>query len=217
MRPKSFAQFTLIAVVAVLLIPCQLGGQENQSDKAGDQWHHRFVLTSTAFTNGGTLPLSMAYDQAGCAPNGEIGGNQSPQMSWTRPKPGTQSFVVILFDPVASFTHWGMYNISPDATGLPENAGVADSTYGEQINNDYDFGEQYDGPCPPTTLTPTTHEYVLTVYALDENLTLPKGSADFPPGSEILYHKLIEAARGGHILESASIHGFFSAVSTNSK
>jgi hypothetical protein len=47
---------------------------------------------------------------------------------------------------------------------------------------------------------------------MDVELGLPKGSADFPPDGEILSHKLIEAGHDGHILESASSGGFFSAV-----
>jgi Raf kinase inhibitor-like YbhB/YbcL family protein len=209
MKAKATVLFSLIGLAAVLVMPFQLGGQENHFD--------RFVVTSTTFTNGGTLPLSMAYNASGCAPNGEIGGDLSPEVSWKNAPEGTRSFVVILFDPVASFTHWGMYNIAADVRELPEGAGAAGSSYGLQVDNDYQFGEQYDGPCPPTTLTPTTHEYVLTVYALDTELPVAKVVGDFLPGSEILYHELLHAAREGHILTSASIHGFFSAVSTDAQ
>jgi Raf kinase inhibitor-like YbhB/YbcL family protein len=214
MKSKSPVQFIAMALLVALTIPLQLGGQENQVDQ--NEKVEAFVLTSTTFRDGGKLPVSMALNESGCAPdinnNGGIGGDESPQMSWTRPMRGTRSFVVILFDHTDGFTHWGMYNISPEATGLPQgNAGIAGSPFGQQVDNDFGLGEQYDGPCPPTSLTPATHEYVLTVYALDVELTLPKGSADFPPDGEILFHKLIEAGREGHILQSASIRGFLSA------
>ena len=214
MKSKSLVQFIAMALLVALTIPLQLGGQENQVNQ--NEKEEPFVLTSTTFRDGGKLPLSMALNESGCAPdinnNGGIGGDESPQMSWTRPMRGTRSFVVILFDHTDGFTHWGMYNISPEATGLPQGtAGMAGSPFGQQVDNDFGLGEQYDGPCPPTNLTPATHEYVLTVYALDVELTLPKGSADFPPDGEILFNKLIEAGREGHILQSASIRGFFSA------
>jgi Raf kinase inhibitor-like YbhB/YbcL family protein len=214
MKSKALTQFIAIALLGTLTVPLQLGGQENQPIQNENE--EPFVLTSATFKDGGTLPVSMALNESGCAPdvnnNGGIGGDESPQMSWTRPKRGTRSFVVVLFDRTAGFTHWGMYNISPEAKGLPQGTpGMDGSPFGQQVGNDFGLGEQYDGPCPPTSLTPATHEYVLTVYALDVELTLPKGSTDFPPNGEILFHALIEAGREGHILQSASIRGFFSA------
>ncbi|HEY6303703.1 MAG TPA: hypothetical protein VIX14_11605 [Terriglobales bacterium] len=56
--------------------------------------------------------------------------------------PGTAGFVVTVYDATAAFTHWGMYNISPTATGLPENAGVAGSQCGNQILNDFLVGQE---------------------------------------------------------------------------
>jgi hypothetical protein len=56
---------------------------------------------------------------------------------------------------------------------------------------------------------PTSHEYVFTVYAPDMVLPTLPSYGDLPPGAEALYHALIAAGRGGHILKSASITGFF--------
>jgi Raf kinase inhibitor-like YbhB/YbcL family protein len=167
--------------------------------------HVDFQLSSTTFQDGGTVPLSMVYNLCTAYPNG---ANASPQLSWRGVPPHARTFTVIMYDTVASFTHWGMYNISSKTGELPENAGVAGSTVGTQIAND--FGDlNYDGPCPPTQLTPVSHTYVITVYALDEELhTLPTVGA-FPPGAEALYHALIAAGRDGHILGTASITGFF--------
>jgi len=50
------------------------------------------------------------------------------------------------------------------------------------------------------------------VYALDIKLPTLPSFGDFLPGSQALYHALIAAARGGHILDSASITGFYSAA-----
>ena len=173
-----------------------------------------FQVSSTTFTNDATLPLSMLYNNIvngsnTCSLNGSPGGNQSPELSWTNAPPHTASFVVTLFDTTASFTHWGMYNIAATATGLPENAGVLGSTYGKQIFNDFGFGEEYDGPCPPAGYKPYAHDYVVTVYALDTLLELPS-SANFPANSETLYQALIRAGRGGHILRSSTIFGLYS-------
>ena len=65
---------------------------------------------------------------------------------------------MVLYDVTAAFTHWGMYNIAPQWTGLPENAGVANSPYGRQIYNDFFVGPEYDGPCPPANVAPDAHQ-----------------------------------------------------------
>jgi hypothetical protein len=118
-----------------------------------------------------------------------------------------------MYDVTASFTHWGMYNVSPGTTELPANAGAAGSRFGTQVNNDFGVGDlSYDGPCPPASLTPQIHHYVFTVYALDTKLPTFPSFGQFLPGAEALYHGLISAGQGGHILDSASISGFYSAA-----
>jgi phosphatidylethanolamine-binding protein (PEBP) family uncharacterized protein len=104
-----------------------------------------------------------------------------------------------------------MYNISPSRTGLPENAGVADSHYGEQVQNEVSMGAQYDGPCPPANVPPNVHHYVFTVYALDTMLDL-QASANFPGRAPNLYEALVQAGRDGDILDSASITGLYSST-----
>jgi len=175
-----------------------------------------FQLSSTTFTNGATLPISMIHNvivngSNACSLDGSPGGNQSPELSWTNAPRRTVSFVVTLYDTTAAFTHWGMYNIPPTATGLPENAGVAGSTYGRQIFNDFFVGAEYDGPCPPANVKPYAHHYVFTVYALDTVLSLPS-SVNFPASAETLYQALIRAGRNGHILASSSITGLYSTT-----
>lgn len=163
-----------------------------------------FRVTSRTFSNGGTLPLTMVYNQCQYFTGG---GNKSPQLSWSNAPAETLSFVVIAYDVTASFTHWGMYDIFVNS--LPLNAGVPNSPnyYGTQVAND--FGDlRYNGPCPPP-LPPASHRYVFTVYALDIILPTLPTFGSFPPGSEALYHALITAARERHILASARIEGHF--------
>jgi Raf kinase inhibitor-like YbhB/YbcL family protein len=214
MKSLTLMRLILIALFAVLTIPLPAGAQGGQSANPGGQ----FQLSSTTFQNNATLPLSTLNNIVvnglnSCSVNGDPGGNQSPELSWTQAKPGTRSFVVVLYDVTAAFTHWGMYNISPTAAGLPENAGVAGSPYGAQIVNDFFVGPEYDGPCPPANVAPYVHHYQFTVYALDINLTLPS-SANFPATAETLYQALIKAGISGHILESASMDGHYSTTTT---
>src|SRR5438874_1635695 len=86
--------------------------------------------------------------------------------------------------------------------GGPASAGVAASTYGTEVVND--FGDaRYDGPCPPTNLPPNVHHYVFTVYALRAELSVPS-SANFPANVEALFHALLDAAMRGEVLGSRS-------------
>jgi Raf kinase inhibitor-like YbhB/YbcL family protein len=172
----------------------------------------RMELTSITFTNGNPLPAANIYNYIYppgsafniCSATGAMGGDQSPQLAWKHAPKNTRSFVVVLYDTTAAFTHWGMYNIPPYIHTLPEDAGVADSQYGSQVNND--FGDpNYDGPCPPGGVAPDVHHYVFTVYALDTELKVVSASDNFPANAETLYHALIKAGRDGHILASAEL------------
>jgi Raf kinase inhibitor-like YbhB/YbcL family protein len=185
-----------------------------------EQWDQKKMeLNSTAFNDGGVLPISMIFESPNaqgtnaCSIDGSPGGNTSPELSWRNVPRGTLTFAVVLYDTTAAFTHWGIYNISRERRELPANAGAPTSTFGQQIENDFFLGTNgYDGPCPPA-VQPVVHHYVFTVYALDTSLEL-KGSANFPAAAETLYHALIRAGREGHILASASITGLYSVVAS---
>jgi Raf kinase inhibitor-like YbhB/YbcL family protein len=193
----------LVALVSLSLFAI---AQTADHQMTGFKGHsHGLRISSSTFANNGTIPLSMVWNQCSAYPGGS---DESPQLSWRGAPRGTRSFIVVAYDVTASFTHWGMYNVASSTTFLPQNAGVAGSSYGKQVSND--FGDlSYDGPCPPTTLTPLSHQYVFTVYALDVVLPVLQAYGDFPPGAEALYHALIAAARNGDILDSASITGYF--------
>lgn len=183
---------------------------------AGAYAQQDFQLYSTAFQNNGTPPLSMILNNQSngvntCTASGVAGGDQSPQLFWTGAPWGTRSYVVVLYDTTAAFTHWGMYNIAGDLNQLPQNAGAAGSRYGAQIENDFFLGQQYDGPCPPAGVSPDIHNYVFTVYALSTTLQVP-GSANFPANSETLYHALIAAGERGQILGQASLTALYSST-----
>ena len=165
-----------------------------------DDDHDRFRVTSTTFENDSTLLISAINNVTipagfpnagsnGCSIDGAPGGNESPELSWADAPRRTRRFAVVMFDETANFTHWGMYNTSADTTELPQNAGVAGSAFGQQIVNDSGNGAEYYGPCPPPNFPPNVHHYVITVYALDEELTLPS-SPNFPPVAETLFQAL---------------------------
>jgi Raf kinase inhibitor-like YbhB/YbcL family protein len=176
----------------------------------------RLHLRSSTFENGGTLPLSMVDNIVSngvnvCTADGSAGGNESPALAWERAPAKTRSFVVVAYDTTASFTHWGMYNISAKATGLPANAGAPNSPFGQQVLNDFFDLPAYEGPCPPPALAPVAHQYVFTVYALKTQLQLPN-LTNFPDNASTLYQALLAASDRGEVLASANIAGFFSSA-----
>lgn len=99
------------------------------------------------------------------------GDDVSPPLEWSGVPAGTESFAVVVHDPdaplVDGFTHWVLYGIAGDATGLPEGAdgGTAGVT---------SFGApRYNGPAPPPGHGP--HHYYFWLYALDADLGLEPG------------------------------------------
>ena len=118
--------------------------------------------------------------------------NTSPPIDWTGLPEGTQSVALLMDsdqiahaeDPDVRFTHWLIWNLPADSTGLAE--AVATSTdvtaLGPQArqgtNDDGTVG--YSGPCPiPVTVgyfeakPKIVFEYLFHVYALDTTLDLP--------------------------------------------
>lgn len=111
-----------------------------------------FHLTSSAFSNGGTIPEKYSCD----------GQDVSPQLAWRGAPDATQSFVLMCDDPDAPngpFAHWIVYDIPVTTTTLEEGA----ANIGRSGINS--FGKSgYGGPCPPQG---ATHHYVFHVYAVD--------------------------------------------------
>ena len=208
MRTRIFTLLLGLVCVSAMLLSTGLAQDRG----------HPFQLRSRTFDNNTFLPISAIHNiidpKTGknvCSIDGSPGGDKSPELSWTGVPSGTSSFVVITFDTLG-FTHWGMYNIPPTITKLPENAGVAGSAYGQQVTLGGPGGNLgYNGPCPPSNYPPNVHHYVFTVYALDQELEL-LSSTNFPATADTLYNALVEAGRGGHILASASITGLYSTT-----
>ena len=123
------------------------------------------------------------------------GEDLAPELRWSGAPSGTKAFAVVVHDPdaplVDGFTHWVVYGIAGDATGLPEGGGDAragTNSLGEQ---------RYNGPAPPAGHG--THHYYFWVYALDEDL-------DLEPGLE--RRALLERIES-HVIEQARLIGTF--------
>lgn len=141
-------------------------------------------LTSTAFKDGGTIPVKYTCDSQ----------DSSPSVAWTGAPANTQSFAIICADPdapVGTWYHWVIYNIPSTITSLAENQTPTGSVLGKNS-----WGrEKYNGPCPPKG---NPHHYIFTLYALDTKLDL--SSTDAPT---------LENSMKGHVLQSTTLTGLY--------
>ena len=122
-----------------------------------------FRLSSPTFPDEGPIPVDCTCD----------GRDEPPVLRWSGAPAGTQSFALIVDDPDApgaTFTHWLLYDIPGDATGLPS------TPAGRSLHND--FGKKgYGGPCPPRGHG--RHRYFFTLHAVDvPTLTLDDDSRE---------------------------------------
>jgi hypothetical protein len=151
------------------------------------------ALTSSAFTHNGPIPRTYTCQ----------GSDISVPLAWSGLPPGTKSLALIVDDPDApdpaapkmTWVHWVLYNIPPDATGLPQGVKPADLPRGtfEGINDWKRTG--YGGPCPPIG----THRYFHKLYALD--VVLP----DLGKPSKAQ----LEQAMKGHVLAQSELIGTY--------
>jgi Raf kinase inhibitor-like YbhB/YbcL family protein len=161
-------------------------------------------LSSPAFQDLGTYP-----EKYSCAPNGTMDPAHmtSPPLSWVNPPAGTKSFVLLLHDPDAhagkaldDITHWIIFNIPADSTGLPEGVKAdAPASVGVQGSN---IARQaaFFGPCAPPG---PAHHYTFELYALDTMLDLQKGAS----------RDDIMKAMDGHVLGGTVMIGMFHRTS----
>ena len=123
------------------------------------------TLTSTAFSDGGLIPVRHA----------QPGRDVSPPLTWTGAPDSTVSFVLILHDMDAAAgdgtddaLHWMVWNIPGSATSLGEGQPQGPQPAGmRQISAS---GPYYRGPAAPST--GPAHHYAFELYALDANVNV---------------------------------------------
>jgi Raf kinase inhibitor-like YbhB/YbcL family protein len=116
-----------------------------------------FILSSSAFAEGGTIPTRHTCD----------GDDASPPLEWSGAPDGTAAYALIVDDPDArGFVHWVVADIPGETTSIEEGASGSGGIGVEGRNQ---FGRTgWGGPCPPSG----THRYVFTLYALSGPLGL---------------------------------------------
>ncbi|GGU87182.1 hypothetical protein GCM10010260_20650 [Streptomyces filipinensis] len=145
-----------VAAMAVVTGCADGGGPATVPSRSAPR---RLTLTSTAYGDDGTIPRRHTCD----------GADVSPPLALASVPAGTASLALLLRDPDAPrgpFTHWLVWDIDPRTRRLSAGERPRGATEGRN-----DFRKTgYGGPCPPHGDRP--HHYVLTVYALDQRLSL---------------------------------------------
>ena len=143
----------------VLFVTAGCGG--GQAKEPATTAPASITVTSTAFRDGGTIPVKYTCD----------GDGVSPPLAWTGAPANTGALAIVVDDPDAprgTFTHWVVLDLEPTTTSiaegqLPPNAKQAANSAGKPA---------YEGPCPPSG----THHYRFTIYALSEATAVPDGT-----------------------------------------
>ncbi|GAB3907653.1 YbhB/YbcL family Raf kinase inhibitor-like protein [Larkinella knui] len=162
-------------------------------------------LTTTAFADGGIIPVKFSQAAPGAVP----GGGTSPELSWTNVPTGTQSFVLHMHDVDVARNktpddnlHWLVWNLPGTATSLPEGvpagAQLADGSY--QVNM---LTPMYRGP--GAAASGPLHHYVFEIYALDIKLDVKPGADGQGSATRLSILKAME----GHVLGKAAYVGLF--------
>jgi hypothetical protein len=159
------------------------------TDAAGDATA-AFTLTSSAFAEGGVIPVA----------NSCKGVNESPPLAWSGAPGATQSFAITLTDKSNSLVHSAIFDISSGtssvAAGIAKVANPPTPAGSKQVKA-YDnttFG--YLGPCPGTT-----HTYTFTLYALDV--------AALPNVTTASTRAQVVTELGKHTIATATLTGTF--------
>ncbi len=155
-------------------------------------------LTSTGWSDGGTIPLK--YTQAGA----EV----SPPLAWSNVPDDTASFVVIARDVDTAggsgtddILHWMLWNIPRGARALPE--GIAQvSQLPDGTRQISASGPYYRGP--GAAASGPAHHYVFEIYALDAPIDVP-AAGQSPPQTRAA----VMAAMAGKVRAKGALVGLF--------
>lgn len=174
----------LAAILAVILLSSPLP----DLTKGGPEME-KLTVSSPAFSNGQPVPLKFTCD----------GANTSPALNWSGVPSTARSLALIADDPDApmgTFTHWVVYNLSADLTGLPEGVPAGALSNGGIQGPNSGRTNAYYGPCPPAG---KPHRYYFKLYALDMEPSLPSGLT-----ADKLMPNMV-----GHVLAAGEVMGTY--------
>ena len=190
-EPKSLWVAAAATGVVIVLAGLTAGGAAAQGGENEEAMS--LSITSPAFAEAAEIPTVYTCE----------GDDLSPELDWSGVPDGTRSLALIVDDPDAPdpaapkmvFVHWVLYNLPPDAGGLPKDVGSDRLPAGTREGlNDWDR-TGYGGPCPPIG----EHCYFFKLYALDTELK---------PLDEPTKANLLQALEG-HVLAEAQLMGTY--------
>ena len=224
-----------VASLAVLFLACSSDGEGSAApaaavtDSAEDGASEPSVqqeiaatitFTSPVFNEKRRIPVKHTCANERPPPDGvtvapgKVGENISPPLEWTDVPEGTASLALIIDSEEAAgpWTHWVVWNIPADSTGLTEGAasdGELPDGSRQGANSAGDIG--YLGPCPPPfaiidasaggdvvrSKTGSVQKYYFKLYALDSVLDLAPGATK----EDLL------GAMEGHVLATGELAG----------
>jgi Raf kinase inhibitor-like YbhB/YbcL family protein len=193
--------------MAIVMASCAMAQAQPPAAKKGGPPRPVLSVTSTAWPDGGEVPMR----------NAGRGENKSPafEFHWSLgTNPGSapealQTYAVIFHDienstnkTTADTLHWAAFNIPGTAKGLPEGLGSGDLADGTRNGP----GIASRGGNPPAYFGPGAgpgplHHYVFEFYALDTKLDLPANTT----------REDLLKAMDGHVIGKAAWVGRFHA------
>ncbi len=142
-------------------------------------------IQSSAFENNQNIPAKYTCDAEGV----------NPPLEFLDVPKEAKSLALVVDDPDASsgtWTHWLVWNISPETNKLSENS-VPDKSLQGQTSSGQNV---YGGLCPPSG----THHYFFKLFALDAKLSI----SSFSTSADL------EKAMQTHIISHAELVGLYS-------
>jgi hypothetical protein len=180
------------------------GGGKGGGGKGGFGRGPVLSITSTAFPDGGEIPMH----------NAGVGDNKLPafEFHWfmgTMPTttPDTVKSYAVIFHDIENATkkgpadtlHWSAFNIPGTATGLPEGMGGGDLPDGTRNGPGIAAGRGTPSYFGPGAGPGPFHHYVYEFYALDTKLDLPANTT----------REDLMKAMEGHVVGKAAYVGRF--------
>ncbi len=172
---NKFVILSLGVVVAILAIALFTFF----SRKAAAPENKHMTITSPGLRQNALIPKQFTCD----------GENINPELAIGAIPENAKGLALIMDDPDAprgTFTHWLLWNISPNTFSIAENSVPAGALQGKNGAGK----NSYIGPCPPLG---KPHRYFFKLYALDALLNLSAGADKNSLESEINAHLLAKA------------------------
>jgi Raf kinase inhibitor-like YbhB/YbcL family protein len=175
----------------------------------------QFTLKSTAFTDGGNIPVKYSSSN---------GQNIHFPLSWSNAPAGTKSFLLVMVDKTycnndtVCRSHWVVQNIPASATKIDEGTSSTGplptgAVLGATDNAIHGIAE-YNGPFPE--IGAPAHLYEINLYALNDagaNITVPKPYYNLCFQRNVVKYALGVASYTGYFpARSTALAGIFASV-----